>query len=46
MHLAYLDDYRGSRETINYWLVAKGESDGELDELIADDLEQEIEKRR
>jgi nephrocystin-3 len=44
--LANLQWDRGSRETINYWLAAKGEGDGELDELIADDLEQEIEKRR
>jgi tetratricopeptide (TPR) repeat protein len=46
VHLAYLNEYRGSRETINYWLAAKRKGDGELDELIADDLEEEIEKRR
>ncbi|QPN66566.1 tetratricopeptide repeat protein [Synechococcus sp. CBW1006] len=49
VHLAYLCEYRGSRETINYWLAARGDGgadDGELDELIAEDLEAEIEKRR
>ena len=37
---------RRDRETINYWLAAQADGDGELDELIADDLEEEIEKRR
>jgi tetratricopeptide (TPR) repeat protein len=44
--LANLQWDRGSRETINYWLATKGEGHGELDELITDDLEVEIEKRR
>jgi nephrocystin-3 len=44
--LANLQWDRGSRETINYWLTVRNLGDGELDELIADDLEEEIEKRR
>jgi nephrocystin-3 len=44
--LANLQWDRGSRETINYWLAVNGLGDGELDELIADNLEEEIEKRR
>ena len=45
-HLAYLSWHRSSRETINYWLVAKEDGGGELDELIADAVEKEIEKRK
>lgn len=37
---------RGNREVLDYWLVVKGLGDGELDELIADDLEKEIENRQ
>jgi nephrocystin-3 len=43
--LARLQWDRGSRETINYWLSAKAEADGELDEQIVDAVEEEIEKR-
>ncbi len=45
-HLFELAKERDDREVIDYWLAAKGLGDGELDELIAEDLEQEIEKRR
>ena len=45
-HLFELAKERDDREVINYWLSVKGEGDGELDELIADDLEKELEKRR
>ena len=44
--LANLQWDRGSRETINYWRSARGEGDGELDELIAEAVEEEIERRR
>ena len=44
--LANLQWDRGSRETINYWRSARGEGDGELDELITNALDTEIEKRR
>ncbi|WP_341883903.1 tetratricopeptide repeat protein [Synechococcus sp. UW140] len=44
--LAKLARDRGSREVINYWLVAKEDGGGELDELIADAVEKEIEKRK
>ncbi|MEB3276068.1 MAG: tetratricopeptide repeat protein, partial [Cyanobacteriota bacterium] len=37
-----LDD----REVINDWRTAKADGDGELDELIADAVEEEIEKRK
>ena len=36
---------RDDREVINYWRIAKGEGDGELDELIGDAVKEEIEKR-
>jgi tetratricopeptide (TPR) repeat protein len=42
--LAQLNEKRGSRETINYWRLIQTESDGELDELIADSVEEEIKK--
>ena len=35
-----------SLEIINYWLVAKEDGGGELDELIADAVEKEIEERK
>ena len=44
--LATLQSHRGSREIINYWQVVRRTQDGELDELIARDLDKEIEKRR
>ena len=44
--LAKLQWDRGSREVINYWLVAKEDCGGELDELIADAVEKEIEERK
>jgi len=44
--LAKLQWDRGSREFINYWLVAKEDGCGELDELIADAVEKEIEERK
>ncbi|QVL53414.1 MAG: tetratricopeptide repeat protein [Cyanobium sp. M30B3] len=44
--LARLQWDRGSRETINYWLSVKAEAGGELDELIAAAVEEEIEKRK
>ena len=37
---------RDNREVINFWQIAKGEGDGELDELIAKMVEEEIEKRK
>jgi hypothetical protein len=37
---------RDERELVNYWLATKDEGDGELDELIADQLNEEIEMRR
>jgi len=45
-HLFELAKVCDDREVINYWLAAKEEGDGELDELIEDDLDAEIEKRR
>jgi tetratricopeptide (TPR) repeat protein len=42
--LANLQRDRGSRETIDYWLIAKAHADGQLDELIADAVKEEIEK--
>ena len=45
-NLFELAEVRDDREVINYWLAVKANSDRELDELIADDLDQEIEKRR
>ncbi|QVL53410.1 MAG: tetratricopeptide repeat protein [Cyanobium sp. M30B3] len=44
--LARLQWDRGSRETINYWHSVKAEAGGELDELIAAAVEEEIEKRK
>ena len=44
--LACLQWDRGSRESINYWLIAKADTDGELDELIAEAVEEEIEERK
>ena len=44
--LANLQWDRGGRETINYWQIARAKEDGELDELIAEAVEDEIEKRR
>ena len=44
--LASLVSDRGSREVVNYWLAVKTEADGELDELIAEAVEEEIEKLR
>jgi tetratricopeptide (TPR) repeat protein len=44
--LASLASHRGSREAINYWRSAKVENDRELDELLAEELEREIEKRK
>jgi nephrocystin-3 len=44
--LASLVSDRGSREVVNYWLAVKSEADGELDELIAEAVEEEIEKRK
>ena len=45
-HLLEISKERDNREAINYWLAVKGLGDGELDELIADDLEEKIKKRR
>ena len=45
VHLAYMSEYRDSREIINYWLAVRDLGDGELDELIAEAVEEEIEKR-
>jgi len=44
--LAKLQWDRGSRETINYWLLVKDWADGELDEFIAEAVETEIAKRK
>jgi len=44
--LAQLQWDRGSRETIYLWLAVKAKADGELDELIAEDVEKEIEARQ
>jgi tetratricopeptide (TPR) repeat protein len=44
--LAQLQWDRGSRETISYWTAARAVSGGELDELIAKDVEKEIEARK
>ena len=44
--LANLQWDRGSREVINYWLAVKDEADGELDELIAEAVEEEIKERK
>lgn len=46
VHLAYLSFYRDERETINYWRAAQLENDGELDELIAEAVENEIAERK
>jgi nephrocystin-3 len=46
VHLAYLSDYRDNREVINYWLAVKDLGHSELDELIAEAVEEEIEKRK
>lgn len=46
VHLAYLSFYRDERETINYWRAAQLEDDGELDELIAEAVENEIAERK
>ena len=40
-----LADELDDRDVINYWLAARGEGSGELDELIADNVEQEIKER-
>jgi Flp pilus assembly protein TadD len=37
---------RDSRETIKYWLAVEGLGDGRLDELIAENLGREIDRRR
>jgi len=44
--LANLQRDRGSQEIIDYWLVAKADGDGELDELIAQAVDEEIKKRK
>ena len=41
-----LSKERDDRETINYWLAVEGLGDGKLDELIGNNLQEEIEKRR
>ncbi len=45
-NLAHLSECLSSREVVDYWLFAKGQNNGELDELIADAVEEEIVKRR
>jgi tetratricopeptide (TPR) repeat protein len=45
-NLAGLVEGRGCREVVNYWLAVKGAGDGELDELIAEAVEEEIDQRR
>ena len=44
--LAQLNERRGSREAINYWRIVQTESDGELDELITEQVEEEIKNRQ
>ncbi|QPN66539.1 tetratricopeptide repeat protein [Synechococcus sp. CBW1006] len=44
--LASLVGDQGSREVVNYWLLARAEGDGELDELIADAVAEEIDQRQ
>ena len=44
--LANLQWHRGSREILSYWLAVNHEGEGELDELLAEALEEEIEKRQ
>lgn len=41
--LVQIAGHRGSREVVNYWLEARAEDDGELDETIADAVDQELE---
>jgi tetratricopeptide (TPR) repeat protein len=42
--LANLQWHRGSREVINYWRMSRAEEDDELDEVIAEAVQEEIEK--
>ena len=44
--LCELAKFREDREVINFWLAVESLGDGQLDELIAEDLQEEIEKRR
>jgi nephrocystin-3 len=44
--LCQLADHLDDREVINYWRAAKREGDGELDELIAEAVQEGIEKRK
>jgi len=41
-HLARLEQHRGSRETVNYWLQVRADGDLELDEMIRASVENEI----
>lgn len=42
--LADLQWHRGSREVINYWRMSRADQDGELDEIIAEAVKEEIER--